>query len=105
MSVAEPKQGWLARLKSGLSRTSQNLTQGITDLLTKRKLDAQAVEELEEILIYADLGVATAAQLVQTIAATRSIRKSIQKRLKPLWLMKFRCFLNQWRFPCCPIPL
>ena len=41
--MSEPKQGWLARLKSGLSRTSNTLTQGINDLFTKRKLDDQAI--------------------------------------------------------------
>ena len=68
---AEPKQGWLGRLTSGLSRSSQKLTSGITDLLTKRKLDDAALEELEEILIMGDLGVTTATRLVQSIASTR----------------------------------
>lgn len=68
---SEPKQGWLGRLTSGLSRSSQKLTSGITDLLTKRKLDNAVLEELEEILITGDLGVTTSAKLVQTIADSR----------------------------------
>ncbi len=66
-----PKSGWLSRLKAGLSRSSSALTQGINDLFTKRKLDDAALEELEEILITSDLGVATAAGLTQKIATGR----------------------------------
>ena len=70
--MSEPqKTGWLSRLKAGLSRSSSALTQGINDLFTKRKLDDAALEELEEILITSDLGVATAASLTQKIAAGR----------------------------------
>jgi fused signal recognition particle receptor len=65
------KKGWLSRLKAGLSRSSSVLTQGINDLFTKRKLDDAAIEELEEILITSDLGVATAARLTKSIAAAK----------------------------------
>ena len=65
------KKGWLSRLKQGLSRSSSTLTQGINDLFTKRKLDTAAIEELEEILITSDLGVATASRLAQSIASSR----------------------------------
>ena len=69
--IEEKKRGWLSRLKDGLSRSSSALTQGINDLFTKRKLDDAAIEELEELLITSDLGVATAARLTQSIAASR----------------------------------
>jgi fused signal recognition particle receptor len=58
----EPKRSWWRRLTEGLSRTSSTLTTGITDLFTKRKLDAGTLEDLEDILIQADLGLATAAR-------------------------------------------
>ncbi len=67
----EPKQGWFARLKSGLAKSSSKLTQGIGDLFTKRKLDDEALEELEELLITTDLGVATAARVTKRLAKTR----------------------------------
>ena len=67
----EKKYGWLSRLKTGLSRSSSALTQGINELFAKRKLDDATIEELEEILITSDLGVATAASLTQKIAAER----------------------------------
>lgn len=65
------KSGWLGRLKAGLARSSQKITSGITDVVTKRKLDDAALEELEEILIQGDLGVATAARLSGSLAKTR----------------------------------
>ena len=66
-----PRRSWLARLKDGLSRTASRLGDGIAAALTKRRLDATAVQELEEALIAADLGPATAARLVQDLARDR----------------------------------
>ncbi len=68
---AETRQGWFSRLKSGLAKSSSKLTQGIGDLFTKRKLDDEALEELEELLITADLGVATAARVTKRLAKSR----------------------------------
>lgn len=65
------KGGWLSRLKSGLKRSSDKLVGSLSDAFTKRKLDDAALEELEDILITADLGVATAAKLSAAIAASR----------------------------------
>ncbi|MCH8809205.1 MAG: signal recognition particle-docking protein FtsY [Proteobacteria bacterium] len=63
--------GWFGRLKAGLTRSSAKLGEGITGIFTKRKLDDAAIEELEELLIAADLGVATAAKLTANLAETR----------------------------------
>ena len=67
----QPKQGWFSRLTSGLKRTSSSITTAITDLVSKRKLDAATVEELEELLIRADLGVDVSARIAQAIAHGR----------------------------------
>jgi fused signal recognition particle receptor len=64
-------RGWLARLKAGLSRSSGKLGDGISGIFTKRRLDDAALEELEELLISADLGVATAAKLAANLARER----------------------------------
>ncbi|MCW5699209.1 MAG: signal recognition particle-docking protein FtsY [Rhodospirillales bacterium] len=63
--------GWVTRLRHGLGRSSAKLTGGITDLFGKRKLTDEALEELEELLITADLGVTTAAKLVGALAKSR----------------------------------
>ncbi len=67
----EPKVGWLGRIKAGLSRSSSRLAQGIGDLFTKRKLDDAALEELEELLIGADFGVATATKVTARLSRSR----------------------------------
>ena len=63
MSETTTKGGWFARLKAGLTRSSSKLGDGISGIFARRKLDGAALEELEELLISADLGVATAARL------------------------------------------
>jgi len=68
---AAPSRGWLSRLKAGLSRSSSKLGEGIAGILSKRKLDATTLQELEELLIAADLGPAMAAKLTQRLAAER----------------------------------
>ncbi len=73
MSVNESpkKSGWLSRLRSGLQRSSSKLTEGITGIFTKRKLDDAALGELEELLIATDLGPATAMRLVAEFGKNR----------------------------------
>lgn len=71
MTEEVKKTGWLARLKGGLSKSSHKISDGITGLFTKRKLDDDVLEELEEVLITADLGPATAVRLVQEFGKTR----------------------------------
>jgi fused signal recognition particle receptor len=66
-----PRTGWMQRLRAGLNRSSSRLRDNIATVLRRRRLDAETLEELEEALIGADLGVETAAELVQELARTR----------------------------------
>jgi fused signal recognition particle receptor len=69
---AEPAPtGWYQRLRAGLSRSSSRLKDNIGAIFTRRKLDAESLEELEEALITADLGVETAGELVAELGRTR----------------------------------
>lgn len=52
------EQGWLSRLTAGLRKTSESLTTGISEVFTKRRLDEEMLESLEELLLAADVGVA-----------------------------------------------
>ena len=65
------KLSWFQRLKAGLFRTSSQLTGQISALFTKRKLDDETLEELEDLLIQADLGVETALRVTDTLASER----------------------------------
>jgi fused signal recognition particle receptor len=62
---------FLFRLKSGLAKTSGKLGGGIGDIFSKRKLDATSIEELEELLIEADMGAAVAAELTAALSKQR----------------------------------
>jgi fused signal recognition particle receptor len=71
VAVEAPRQGWFARLASGLRRSSDNLTTSITSVFTKRKLDAATLDELEDVLIQADLGIETAMAITETLRRDR----------------------------------
>ncbi|MBK8176292.1 MAG: signal recognition particle-docking protein FtsY [Rhodospirillales bacterium] len=62
---------WLGRLRRGLGRSSSKLAGGIGDLFHRRRLDDEALEELEDLLITADLGVETARKITRSLAKTR----------------------------------
>jgi fused signal recognition particle receptor len=63
--------GFFARLKDGLSRSTQKLTTGLAGALTRRRLDDAALEELEEALITADLGPAVARRVIASFRRSR----------------------------------
>ena len=69
--MSEAPTSWLGRLSAGLSRTSRVLSDGIGRIFARRTLDAEALQELEELLIGADLGVETATRLVASLERTR----------------------------------
>jgi len=69
--LAVVKISWLDRLKSGLSRSSRQLGDSVSGILTKRKLDAETLQDLEDILITADLGVETAMRITDTLGSGR----------------------------------
>ena len=69
--MTEPKRGWLSRLKDGLSKSSRQMTETVTSALVARPLDAERLDELEEMLIEADLGPKAAARIAEAFAATR----------------------------------
>ena len=59
--------GWFARLSRGLNRSSDRLGQGIAEIFTHKRPDAQTLEALEELLITADVGAKTAAQIAERV--------------------------------------
>ncbi|CDN49889.1 signal recognition particle-docking protein FtsY [Neorhizobium galegae] len=67
----QPKLTWFQRLRAGLARTSSQLTGQIGALFTKRKLDEETLEQLEDLLIQADLGVETAMRVTGALSSER----------------------------------
>jgi len=97
-AVLEPeeKKGFFSRLKAGLSKTSGKLSDGVTSIFTKRKLDDETLEELEDLLVSADLGVAAASRVTASLARDRydkeisddevksALAEEVSKTLTPL---------------------
>ncbi|HEY0853821.1 MAG TPA: signal recognition particle-docking protein FtsY [Devosia sp.] len=65
------KQNWFQRLASGLKRSSDQLTTNITSVFTKKKLDEEMLEDLEDILIQSDFGLEMASQVTETLRRDR----------------------------------
>jgi len=64
----EKKGGWLARLKKGLNRTRQNLTEGLANLLLgKKEIDDELLEDIETLLLTADVGVEATETLISDL--------------------------------------
>ncbi|WP_417476435.1 signal recognition particle-docking protein FtsY [Maricaulis sp.] len=69
--AGEKKRGFFSRLVSGLSKSSSKLGESVTAIFTKRKLDREALDELEDLLIASDLGTAAALRVTDRLARDR----------------------------------
>ncbi|TPN82030.1 signal recognition particle-docking protein FtsY [Mesorhizobium sp. CU2] len=65
------RRSWFQRMRDGLSRSSRELTGSIAGVFTKRKLDEDTLQDLEDVLIRADLGVETALRVTDSLASSR----------------------------------
>ena len=74
--------GFFSRLKEGLSRSSQKLSGGISAVFTKRKLDDEALEELEDLLISADLGTTLSRRIIGVFRRTRFGKEVTDQEIK-----------------------
>ncbi len=74
--------GFFSRLKEGLSRSTQKLSGGITAIVRKRRLDEEALEELEELLISADLGTEVASRVIAEFRRTRFGKEVTDEEIK-----------------------
>jgi fused signal recognition particle receptor len=64
-------QSWWQRLSGGLKRTSSSIGSAISDLVSKRKLDRAMVDDIEDVLIRADLGIDTAGRIAAAVGEGR----------------------------------
>ncbi|MPY25438.1 signal recognition particle-docking protein FtsY [Shewanella psychropiezotolerans] len=91
------KEGFFARLKRGLKRTSENIGSGFIGLFKGKKIDDDLFEELEEQLLIADVGVETTTRLIESLTEQASrkqlkdgealyelLREEMQKTLEPV---------------------
>ena len=82
-STPQQKRGWFQRLTAGLSRSSRQLSDSIASVVVaKRTLDQAALDELEEMLIEADLGPEAAEKIVADFGASRFGRQVEEREIK-----------------------
>src|SRR6187399_1205429 len=67
----QPKQSWWRRLSDGLKRTSSSLGSAVADLVTKRKLDRAMLDDIEDVLLRADLGTEVAGRIADAVGKGR----------------------------------
>ena len=91
--------GWFSKLTKGLSKSSNKLGQGIADIFTKKKLDDETLEELEELLITADLGPATASTIVEEIRSERFGKDIEPEEIKTYLASKIEAILEPVAHP------
>lgn len=85
---------WFKRLKEGLQKSSSRLSGGITSLITHRKLDDEALEELEDLLITSDLGVDTAHELVGKLSKKRYNQNITSDEIKTIFAQEVENILG-----------
>jgi fused signal recognition particle receptor len=74
--------GFFSRLKEGLSRSTQKISESITAVFKKRRLDDEALEELEDLLIAADLGTAAASRVIAAFRRSRFGKEVTDEEIK-----------------------
>lgn len=87
---------WFKRLKEGLQKSSARLSGGITSLITHRKLDDNALEELEDLLITNDLGIETAYELVEKLRKKRYNQNVTSEEIRSVFAQEIESILS----PC-----
>ena len=70
-TAGTPKQSWWQRLKGGLKRTSSSIGTAVADLVTKRKLDSAMLDDIEDVLLRADLGTDVAVRIAEAVGKGR----------------------------------
>ena len=82
MTDAPKKPGWFKRLTEGLSRSSRQMTEQVVATFVKRPLDQAMLDELEEMLVEADLGPRAAARITEAFGAARFGREAGEDEIK-----------------------
>jgi fused signal recognition particle receptor len=99
-----PKRSWFAELRRGLARSSTALSDNLASALTKRKLDDDTLDQLEEVLIKADLGVAMAGRIRDAIAGGRYERGVSSEAVRAVLASEIASVLKPLAQPFAPEP-
>jgi fused signal recognition particle receptor len=102
--AAPEGQGFLGRLRAGLSRSAARLSENLGSLFAKRRLDDAALEELEETLIAADLGLAASRRIVEQFRRTRFGRDVTEIEIREALAEEIAAILVPVAQPLVPDP-
>lgn len=91
--------GWLERIKQGLSRTAAPLVSGIGGLLTKRRLDKDTLQDIEDLLIMADVGTKTAAAMTAELAKDKFDKETTDEEVRAFFADKIAQKLEPFAKP------
>jgi fused signal recognition particle receptor len=95
---------FFSKLKSGLSKTAEKLGQNIAATFTKRKLDEAALEELEDMLVAADLGTAVASHIIGNFRRTRFGKEVTDTEIREALAAEIAAILQPVALPLQPEP-
>ncbi|MDE1174879.1 MAG: signal recognition particle-docking protein FtsY [Parvibaculaceae bacterium] len=101
---APKKKSLFQRMKDGLSRSTRTITDGITGIFTRKKLDQETLDELEDLLIQADLGVDVAADITRTLKRDRFDKEISDEEVKSFLAGEIAKILKPVEKPFAPDP-
>jgi fused signal recognition particle receptor len=96
--------GFFSRLKQGLSRSTQKISESITTVFKKRRLDDAALEELEDLLIAADLGTEAASRVIAAFRRSRFGKEVTDEEIKQALAEEIAVILAPVAQPFVPDP-
>ncbi len=94
---------WLKKLKTGLSKSSSKISEGISGVFTRKKLDNETLEALEDILIMADIGVAASAELVDHLRKNKFEKEVTDEEVKQALADDVAALLKPLTQPLAPV--
>ena len=73
---------WFEKIKSGLKKSSDKISGGISDIFTKRKIDADTLDELEELLLTSDIGYEATSSIIKNFASKKMNKDADETEIK-----------------------
>lgn len=93
--------GWLSKLGLGLKKSSQKISVGISDIFTKRKVDDETLENLEELLISADMGVKASMRIIKEFSQRKLDKELSEEEIREELAADIAKILQPCELPLC----
>lgn len=97
--MSETQTGWLRRLTAGLKRSSSAIKERLAAIVKRRRLDQETLDELEETLIMADLGVDTARELIASLKKERFGKDVSEEEVRSFLAERIAAILEPYAQP------